>query len=310
MNLKQARYMTAISQCGSITAASKKLFVSQPYLSQMLKQIEEELGVTLFDRSVSPFRVTYAGELYLAAAKKIISVNTELENQLSEVKHESTGRIRLGISVSRAMQVLPLVLPKFSAQYPNVVLDLTESGSAKLYELLQSGSIDLALAAIETTSTDLTYELIENETMGILAGHNTYLAQNIPSGTPITLEQAGNDKFVYLTQGHSARVVQDQLFHKSGFKPQKMLETNSLEVGRRVALGSGACMLLPNIYVDSHVRQMNGAFFPLKDYHNHRHFYACYRKGGYLPQYTRDFIQLTAERLSAMRTHSYAEFHI
>ena len=300
MNLKQAQYISAIAQCGSITAAAKKLFVSQPYLSQMLKQIESDIGITLFDRSVSPFRVTYAGEIYLSAAEKIIAVNLQLDNQLNEVRHESKGRIRLGISVSRAMQVLPLVLPQFTSQYPNVTLELTESGSVKLGELLMSGSIDLALAVSEATNRELTYELIEKETIGLLAGRNSRLARKLSPGTPITLEEARNDKFVFLTQGHSARVIQDQLFQKASFKPQLMLETNSLEVGRRVALGAGACMLLPNIYVDSYVSQMGGGFYPLKDYRNSRHFYACCRKGGYLPQYTRDFIQIITQELNTL----------
>ena len=72
MNLKQARYIKTIAQCGSITAAAKKLYVSQPSLSQMLRQIEEEIGLPLFDRSVSPFHITYAGEKYLEAAEIIL----------------------------------------------------------------------------------------------------------------------------------------------------------------------------------------------------------------------------------------------
>ena len=58
MNLKQAYYIKTIPECGSITAAAKKLYVSQPSLSQMLRHVEEELGVEIFDRSVAPFRTT------------------------------------------------------------------------------------------------------------------------------------------------------------------------------------------------------------------------------------------------------------
>ena len=78
MNLKQARYICAIAREGSITAAAKKLYVSQPSLSQMLKQVEGELGVALFDRSVSPFQLTYAGEKYLQAANNILAANERL----------------------------------------------------------------------------------------------------------------------------------------------------------------------------------------------------------------------------------------
>lgn len=297
MNLKQAFYIKTIAQSGSLTTAAKQLYVSQPSLSQMLRQIEEEIGLPLFDRSVSPFRITYAGEKFLEAADIMLAANARLEKQLREIKHDHSGKLRVGISVSRAIQVLPLVIPIFSQQYPYVELELTEGGSAILDEKLRKGEIDINLAAIESTGSGITYELIEKEITGILAGKESRLAKSRPSGTPIYLKDACEDRFVSMTQGHSVRVVQDKLFRRYDFKPKILLETNSMEVGKRVALSSGACMLLSNIYVDDYVRQMGGAFYPLADYENHRHFYACYRKEAFLPSYTRDFIHITTRVL-------------
>lgn len=301
MNLKQANYFKTIAECGSLTTAAKKLFVSQPSLSQMLRQIEEETGLTLFDRSVSPMRLTFAGEKYLRAAERMLAANAELEAQLQEIRQENIGRLRLGISVTRAMQVMPLVLPIFCSQYPNVTLELTEAGSAKQEELLRSGVIDLALAALESTGANLAYELIERENIGILAGKDSGIAKRNISGTPVGVDAARGDSFVYLTKSHSARVTQDKLFRKIGFAPHVLLETDSLEVGRRVAVEAGACMILSDIYVDDYVRQRRGEFFPLRDYENHRHFYACYRKDEYIPKYTRDFIRITTRVLADQR---------
>lgn len=301
MNLKQAQYVKTIAECGSITAAAKKLFVSQPSLSQMLRQLEQETGLPIFDRSTSPMQLTYAGEKYLHAAERMIAANMELESQLREIRQEHSGRLRLGISVTRAMQVMPLVLPIFLQQYPNVTLQLTESGSANLEELLRSGNIDLALAALESTSPSLAYELIEKETIGILAGRDTAVAKQYVSGTPLSLDAVRRENFVYLTKSHSARITQDKLFRRCGMSPNVLLETDALEVGRRVALEAGACMILPNIYIDDYCRQRRGEFFPLKDYENHRHFYACYRKDEFVPRYVRDFIQITVRVLAQQR---------
>lgn len=297
MNLKQAHYVKTIAQCGSITAAAKKLYVSQPSLSQMLRQIEEEIGLPIFDRSVSPFHITYAGEKYLAAAEIILAANAQLDEQLREIRDDHSGRLRLGISVSRAMQVLPLVLPVFSQQYPHVTLELTEAGSGKLDDLLCKGDIDLAFAAVESASSGVTYELIEKETIGILAGRDSNIARRLPSGTTVSVKDCKGDCFVSLQAGHSARIVQDKLFSRNDFWPKILLETDSLEVGKRVALSTGTCMVLSNIYVDAYVRQMRGEFFPLADYENHRHFYACYKKGAFIPQYTRDFIRISTVML-------------
>lgn len=297
MNLKQAKYVKTIAECGSVTAAAKTLFVSQPSLSQMLRQIEEEIGLPIFDRSVSPIRLTYAGEKYLQAAERILAASAELESQLREIRQEHSGRLRLGISVTRAMQVMPLVIPVFAEQYPGVTLELTESGSGTLEKLLLEGKIDLALAALESTSVGLAYELIEKEVIGILAGRDSNLAKNYVSGTLVPLEAARGDSFVSLAQGHSSRIVQDRLFRSREFQPHILLETDSLEVGRRVAVEAGACMILPNIYVDDYVRQKRGEFFPLAGYENHRHFYACYPREEHLPRYAAGFIRIVSQVL-------------
>lgn len=298
MNLKQAQYVKTIAECGSITAAAKKLFVSQPSLSQMLRQLEQETGLPIFDRSTSPMRLTYAGEKYLHAAERILAANAELDSQLREIRHEHAGRLRLGISVTRAMQVMPLVMPIFQQQYPNVSLQLTESGSANLEEMLRGGSIDLAFAALESTSPSLAYELLEKETIGVLAGRDAAITRQNPNGTALPLEAFRRESFVSLTKGHSSRITQDKLFRKYGLSPNILLETDALEVGRRVALEAGACMLLPSIYIDGYCYQRKGCFYPLADYENHRHFYACYRKDEFVPQYARDFIQITASALA------------
>lgn len=306
MNLKQAQYVKTIAECGSITAASKKLFVSQPALSQMLRQIEGEIRLPIFDRSTFPLRLTYAGEKYLRAADRMLAANAELESQLREIRQEYAGRLRLGISMTRAMQVLPLVIPMFINRYSGVTLEIREGGSARLEQLLQAGDIDLALAALESTSPNMTYELIERETIGILAGADAAISKRMASGTPIALEDARGDSFISLTQVHSSRITQDKLFRRDSFSPHILLETDSLEVGRRVALEAGACMILPNIYIDDYVRQKRGKFFPFKDYENHRHFYACCRKDETIPKYTRDFIEITASVLASQHEPRYS----
>lgn len=109
---------------------------------------------------------------------------TQLEKQLREIKADHSGRLRLGISVQRSMQILPKVIPVFRQKYPKVTLDLTERGSASLEELLQKGTI-LVFAAMESTGTNLVYEqLIEQETISILDARDTGIVARIESGPP------------------------------------------------------------------------------------------------------------------------------
>ena len=309
MNLKQALYIKTIAQTGSISKAAKLLYVSQPSLSQMLKQAEEEIGLKLFDRSKSPLAPTYAGERYLAAAEKMLNTEEQLEKELFAIRSEDYGRLRVGISVSRAIQILPDMLPQFREKYPNVEFELTECGSAALNEKLKSGEIDLAFATTVYDEPLLSYELLEVETLGVIAGRGAPITKKIAAGTMVSVEDLKGNVFVNLNKGHSARNVQDKMFEEAGFKPDVMLEANSLDLVRLLALKAGGCVILPNIYSNYIVEMMGGSYYPLRDCPEQRNFYACFRTADYMPKYTRDFINMVKEELvevkAAFDPHSF-----
>lgn len=288
MNLKQALYIKTIAEERSITAAAKKLYVSQPSLSQMLRLIEEELGVALFERV--PFRPTYAGERYLHAAAIMLNTNEILTNELQEIRQEGSGRLRLGISRQRAAQLLPKILPRFSKAYPHVVLELREAGSATLERLVQEGEVDLALAATSPSLSDLEYRLIQRETIGILAGRDSPLSAQVPSGVSIGLEAVGEGPFISLKPGHNIRIIQDLIFRERSISPSIYLETDNMETALQVTRTSACYMLCPNVYTTP-----GNCFYPLAGYENLRHFYACLRQGQTVPKFMGRFLELVQE---------------
>ena len=301
MNTRQAQYILTIAEEGSITAAARRLNVSQPSLSQMIRQIEKETGVELFDRTVYPIKLTFAGEKYAECARTMVNASEKLEIQLQDIRDENSGRLRLGISVQRGMTILPLVLPRFRRQYPNVSLEVTEAGSAWMEQLLLGGDIDLALAAIDMVSPRINYSLIEEEIIGILSSKYAKIARRVENGTPIRLEDVAGESFVSLKPGHSIRLVQDYLFRKYAMEPHILLETDSLEVARRVTMACGACMLCSDVFYVDRTKE-NAMFYPLEDYRNSRHFYACTRKNERLPRYMMDFVQYVRDTLKGKET--------
>ena len=296
MNLKQARYFVAIVEEGSITAAAKKLYITQPSLSQMLRQIEKENGVELLERTPLPMKPTYAGEKYLECARTVLLANEKLENQFKDIRNENSGHLRLGISMQRGMRIFPRIMPTFATKYPDVTLELHEVGSVKIENLLRYGDIDLAFAAIESTSARFDYKLIEKETTGLLADRNSKLAEKYKPWEAIPLEYAKDNCFVSLKPGHSIRVLQDELFRIYDMNPRIIVETDSLEMAKRVTVSCGACMLCPDVYFDETIAG-KGVFFPLENFDNQRHYYACWRKGEKLPRYAMELIDLVSQEL-------------
>ena len=112
MNEKHMLYVLTILEEGSFTGAARKLYVSQPSLSQIIKSAEANLGAPIFNRSSDPISLTPAGQLYVEAAKQITTISTNLSKQIEELSKEEFGQLRLGISVQRGMEILPYVYPR------------------------------------------------------------------------------------------------------------------------------------------------------------------------------------------------------
>ena len=94
----------------------RNMYVSTA-VSQMIQRIEKELGAFIFNRETDPISLTFAGEKYLDAAREILAINARLQNEIYEISSELRGRLRLGISLQRGMQLLPLIIPEFIKRY-------------------------------------------------------------------------------------------------------------------------------------------------------------------------------------------------
>lgn len=293
MNIKHAQYMLTVLKEGSITAAAKKLYISQPSLSQMIKLVENTLGTPIFNRSTDPITLTYAGEKYIEAAKKILTINDNLIKEIEEINHQEHGTIKLGIPVQRAMQVMPYVLPRFYAKYPHVKVDVRESGSANTEAAVLDGNVDLACLTTYPKHEELNYILIEEEELVLLTSRNSQLAKRIPSGTPISITEAKNEKFISSKVGHSVRDTQDRLFVTYDIQPEILMETSSIEVGKRTAIACDAVMICPINYIEMTPELHPGCcVYPIQGIEQRRSFYVCHRKELYLTKYMRDFIEI------------------
>lgn len=299
MNFRHIHYILTVLREGSITAASKKLYVSQPALSQAIKQVEQDLGATIFDRNTEPISLTYVGQRYVEAAQAILDIDRNLRTEIAETKKEVHGRLLLGISNQRGIQILPLAVPEFIKKYPYVKVDLVEYGSATLERLTLEGQCDLALITTTEKPNHLHYVLIENEQLVLMAARSTDLAHRFADGEPIDITDAEKEKFVSMSEGHSVRIIQDRLFELHHMSPTIIMESNNMEAAKHVAARANAVMLIPRVYVANSMELLfRVQCHPIRNNDYERHFYLCYRKGMYLTRYMEDFVRIVCDKLS------------
>lgn len=164
MSLDKLDYILALAEERNLTRAAKKAFISQPALTNYINRLESQLGVKLFDRTVSPIQITRAGALYIDRMKKIQTAENNLFSELRALGRQETV-FHLGIGVTRGSHWLPRLIPEFCRRHPEVAVQLHEQGEGFLEDWVRQGEIDLAFGVLNTGYPDLRYEKLAEETV-------------------------------------------------------------------------------------------------------------------------------------------------
>ena len=144
MDIRELTYITAIAEEGSLSAAGKRLKVSQPTLSVFLSKLENSLGVDLFFREKKRLVPTPAGNIYLNAARKIISVHDQTYQSIHHLTHELTESINVGATPLRGSIMIAQIFPTFSKRFPDVKINIVESYMQELWNNRgNAGSVSL-----------------------------------------------------------------------------------------------------------------------------------------------------------------------
>lgn len=147
MNIQQLEYIIAVDTYRHFVKASEKCFITQATLSMMIKKLEEELEVKIFDRSKQPVKPTETGVKIIAQARRIVSEAARMKELIKEEKGEVSGELKIGIIPTLAPYLLPLFLNQFITEFPQVKLNISEHTTASIIRRLKAGQLDAGILA-------------------------------------------------------------------------------------------------------------------------------------------------------------------
>lgn len=244
MTDRQLKYLLVLAEEGNMTAAAKKLYISQPSLSNLLSGLEKQLGVVLFDRSASPIVPTYAGEKYLSAARKILGIQREFMHQVDEVKFQNAGKLILGCGTRTVSRLLPVILPAFMENYPQIKVEIVEGDRRTLTYQLETGEIDLMLTNHEINADRLNRVKLFEEKMVLYAPKGTAASSNILPNQPVDLSLFANRNFVFINTS-AVRQMIDTVLADYRIDPEIIFECSSWEVCLAIVGRGLAFTILP-----------------------------------------------------------------
>ena len=289
-----------IVECGGLTKAAEKLYVSQSSLSQYLKRLESNLGVRLFDRSTTPMKLTYAGEKYYAYVDQLRKMSQDISQELKDIKEENCGRIRLGIPLWRGACMLPEFFPAFHRNYPGITLKLMEDSGSRLEAALLDDAIDLAVINVlrEPLLDDrLEMEIIFDEPILYAAPtehpavQKTLASYQYSNCVPVAPTELVNEiPLISTKQGQKSTRLVKNFLQKNDLNPEVALETVNLTTAINLVAENVGAAFVPAEGAVTCKHPGKVTFFLMDSPDLIWHLAVIYRRGRYLGRLPRMFI--------------------
>ncbi len=308
MNFQHLKYFLAVAQEMNITHAADRLYISQQSLSNHIANLERELEVKLFTRSPK-LSLTYAGTQLVSTATQILDLHAQYLNQVGDINRNYVGTLRVGISYTCGLALLPDILPKFQAEFPLVELSLFEGNSSELEEELSRSRVDLIICfqpimmegvEIVPLVDDKLVVAVPQKFTNQLFGDQAEVQREVLSQN-FSLDPFRDQPFVLLKRGNRVRSILDQYFAKNRFKPNIALETENTITTLAMARSNVGIIVCPQLFLrDSDVvsgRPLNDQvdLFPLSDPETISRLVLGYRRDWYLSHFAERFIQIVQE---------------
>ena len=299
MNLKQLKYVLVLSQENSFSAAAEVLNISQPSLSQYIKNIEKQVGMPLFERLNGEVKLTDAGRIYIDAGRKILDLEHQMENKLCDLSEFKSGTITIGISPYRSVHMMPSVLKAFDRLYPNIKLIVKERSGSDLIEAAKRGEFDLCVIALPVDQKLFNFELIQREEILIAVNKESDFYNQLNSSAKrvagrkhpaVDISMVNGQDFAVLSEYMPMRTVTDKMIENFDLKINEKAELSSNEALLSIVKSGVCASFIPSGLTDGKHEKI--ACFSIVQDVEFRDIAVIYRKEQYCSKPIRDLIEI------------------
>ncbi len=246
INYELYRIFYVVAKSGSITKAAQELFISQPAVSQSIKQLETQIGGRLFVRTSKGMELTYEGKIifeYIEQANVLIGI---AEKKFSQLKELTYGEIKIGASDTVTKHFLLKYIRKFIEKYPDVNVNITNRTTFETLNLLKAGKVDIAFI-----NGPIGDEYVEESVNDIFVASENAVRD---IKRPLTMRELAERKLIMLEKGSNTRKVIDKSFQDNGVTLSPTLELASIDLMADMAVAGLGIACVPDFVAESYLR--------------------------------------------------------
>ncbi|WP_280726209.1 transcriptional regulator CynR [Kitasatospora sp. MAA4] len=242
MELRHLRYLLAVAEHGNFTRAAEALHVSQPTLSQQVKQLERSLHVQLLDRSGRTVRLTDAGEGFARYARRALQDLAAAERAVLDVQDLSQGTLRLAMTPTFTAYLIGPLVAQFHEQYPGITLEISELTQDQIDAALLDDRLDLGIGFAGSQRPAVAGTPLFVETLGLVVGAaHPYAGRR----EPLPVGDLGDQQLALLSRDFATRLHIDGYLAAHRVRPRIAVEADSISALVEIVSRSTLATVLP-----------------------------------------------------------------
>ncbi|MEK8127648.1 LysR family transcriptional regulator [Paenibacillus filicis] len=241
MEVRKLQHFVEVAAAGSFTKASERLHVAQPAISKSIQKLEEDLEVTLFDRSEKSAILTPEGRVLLRHAHAILERVEEARHEMRELRGLQSGEVQIGLPSMFSSAYFPPIMKAFREDYPSLRINVVEEGTVQIRSLLEQKKVDLGIIAYDPEEQELDVDpLLTDELVVCFPADHPLAGRN-----RVTLQQVLAEPLVLFKEGYFQRKLLEEASAASGLPQKIIFTTNQLSLIRSLVLeGVGVTLFL------------------------------------------------------------------
>lgn len=224
MELRHLRYFIALAGSLNFTRAAERVHVTQSTLSHQIRQLEDELGKPLFERSGKRVMLTEAGDQFLHYAQRALQEIDQGLGALRQNTLELTGHLRIGSTHTFNLSFIPDCIASFQQRYPGIRISVEELAADTIVQRLHDRQLDIGIAYRPAEPLELQFEPLYNEEMVLVVGPAHPLARR----KRVRMVELHGQAMVLLPRSFTTRLMLDECFQACGAEPHVLVEMNTL----------------------------------------------------------------------------------
>ncbi|MFF4407592.1 transcriptional regulator CynR [Streptoverticillium reticulum] len=250
LELRHLRYLLAVAEHGNFTRAAEDLHISQPTLSQQIKQLERTLGVQLLDRTGRTVRLTDAGEAYVHHARRALRDLAAAERAVHDVQDLSRGHLRLAVTPTFTAYLVGPLTAALHTRHPGITLTVKEMTQDRIETGLLADELDLGIAFAGAHLPGIAATGLFTETLSLVTG--AHHADAAGQDGPLPVRDLAGRQLALLTGDFATRGHIDAYFGRHGVSPRIAVEANSLQALTEIVQRTALATVLPDAVTHDH----------------------------------------------------------